>query len=326
MSKKSDEFEKQIYRIYKVLEADKNSVVTWNDKIKDPDNLKQKRQIDITIKKENVFTIVECRIHNKPQDVKWIEELIGRKLSLEADKVIAVSASGFTFGAIKKAEKFGVFLRDVNSITDDEVKLWASKSKISLGLFKYEDVEFYFVVKRKTVLPDIGEIVMKHIQDNYLIDHSFNIIKKTLQEDKFSSTNFPFLGEVLLSNKLSTINKDIFIKKVYFNSKISFLSKEYEVDSVIQFNNIKTPEIKENILSVEKFDIGVNEIIKKGKNVTPIMDFSSFEFDANHQHNGRIVNRFGDNFLIENVFFINGNSLNRMVYDEDNKIIMDFYS
>ena len=44
----------------------------------------------------------------KKQDVKWIEELIGRKQSLRADSVIAVSSAGFTDGAILKAKAFGI--------------------------------------------------------------------------------------------------------------------------------------------------------------------------------------------------------------------------
>ncbi len=53
--------------------------------------------------------------------VKWIEELIGRRVSLEANAIVAVSASGFTSGAIKKQIKYGVLLKDVNELTDEEI-------------------------------------------------------------------------------------------------------------------------------------------------------------------------------------------------------------
>src|SRR3990167_4837804 len=102
----SKKFEKQIKRIHDLIEQP-GSRVTWNDHIPDPDNPVQPRQIDITINRDNSLTIIECRIHAKKQDVKWIEELIGRRMSLKADAVIAVSASGFTEGAIKKAKAYG---------------------------------------------------------------------------------------------------------------------------------------------------------------------------------------------------------------------------
>ncbi len=107
----SSEFEQQIKKIHEVIEQS-GSKITWNDHIPDPENPDQARQIDISVKKNDSLTIIECRIHKKKQDVKWIEELIGRKLSLRADALIAVSSSGFTEGAIKKAKAYGIFLRD----------------------------------------------------------------------------------------------------------------------------------------------------------------------------------------------------------------------
>lgn len=96
----SDTFEQRIHRIHELLEGS-NAIVTWDDKVPDPENPKRPRQIDVTIKRGRHVTLIECRIHHKRQDVKWIEELIGRRASLHAHSVIAVSASGFTAGAIR---------------------------------------------------------------------------------------------------------------------------------------------------------------------------------------------------------------------------------
>ena len=124
----SKEFEKQIARIVKVLEW-QGAKVTWDAKIPDPDNPKQLRQIDILIENKNkTITIVECRIHKNPQDVKWIEEMFGRKCSLNAKIAIAVSASGFTKGAILKASRLGVVLREFSTLTDNEIKSWGNLS------------------------------------------------------------------------------------------------------------------------------------------------------------------------------------------------------
>ncbi len=95
----SREDEQQTARILDILK-EQGAEVTWNDKIPDPDNPEQPRQIDVTIKRDNLLTIAECRLHGRPQDVKWIEELYGRRVSLRASSVIAVSSSGFTSGAI----------------------------------------------------------------------------------------------------------------------------------------------------------------------------------------------------------------------------------
>ena len=142
MSQVSKKFELQITRIHQLIEQP-DAEVTWDDHIPDPDNPEQLRQIDISIKRDGKFTLIECRIHKKRQDVKWIEELIGRRKSLCADAIIAVSASGFTRGAILKAKSHGVILRDIQSLTVQEISNWGKKTKVSITLFKYEQVFMY---------------------------------------------------------------------------------------------------------------------------------------------------------------------------------------
>jgi hypothetical protein len=99
--KKSKAFEQQIHRIHELLDGSGAEVV-WNDHIPDPDNPSQPRQIDVTIRRDGKLTHVECRQHHTRQDVQWIEELIGRRTSLGADSIIAVSSSGFTSGSLKR--------------------------------------------------------------------------------------------------------------------------------------------------------------------------------------------------------------------------------
>ena len=67
-------------RIHQLLEIE-GSTVTWNDHIPDPDNPSRPRQIDVSIRRDGSLTLVECRIHKDPQDVTWVEELMGRRTS-----------------------------------------------------------------------------------------------------------------------------------------------------------------------------------------------------------------------------------------------------
>jgi hypothetical protein len=109
-------FEQQVERIHQLLEVE-GSTVTWNDHIPDPDNPSRPRQIDVSIRRDGALTLIECRIHKDPQDVTWIEELMGRRTSLKADAVIAVSASGFTTTAREKAAAHGIHLRDLAALS-----------------------------------------------------------------------------------------------------------------------------------------------------------------------------------------------------------------
>jgi hypothetical protein len=139
MSKESDAFEQRIHRIHELIDGT-DAGVTWNDRIPDPDNPKRSRQIDVTIRRRDSLTLVECRIHGEPQHVTWIEELIGRKASLKATSVIGVSASGFTEGAVLKAKAHGIFLRDLEQLTTEEVKRWGAIVALTFYYYEFSDL------------------------------------------------------------------------------------------------------------------------------------------------------------------------------------------
>jgi hypothetical protein len=92
-----DALERQVHRIHELL-VRSQADVTWNDHVPDPDNPEQLRQ-----------------------NVKWVEELMGRRQSLMAAEIIGVASAGFTAGAQKKAARFGVRLRDFEQLSDEEI-------------------------------------------------------------------------------------------------------------------------------------------------------------------------------------------------------------
>lgn len=139
---RSQQFEVRISYIHRLLEED-GCVVTWNDRIPDPDNPDRSRQVDVLIKRGDQIVHVECRSHKSPQDVKWIEELIGRRISLAADQVIAASDSGFTEGARRKALTHGIVLRDLQMVTDAEVASWGKRTVIEFSYYKLSNVLFH---------------------------------------------------------------------------------------------------------------------------------------------------------------------------------------
>jgi Restriction endonuclease len=128
----------------KLLEGS-GALVTWNDRIDDPDNPGQGRQIDVTIRRDGAQTLVECRMHRAPQDVKWIEELMGRRTSLQASGAIAVSASGFTEGARRKAQRYGIFLRELDALTETEVESWGIKLVMTVYYYQFENLRLVLV-------------------------------------------------------------------------------------------------------------------------------------------------------------------------------------
>jgi hypothetical protein len=143
--------ERQVERIKRLI-AQEGSEVTWNDRIPDPDNPRQPRQIDITIRRDGRLTIVECRTRRSPQDVTWIEELMGRRESLRADSIIAVSASKFTKGAINKAEANGIILRNLATLSASEIRDWGKACEASLVYYEFKNTRLELTLPQGTQL------------------------------------------------------------------------------------------------------------------------------------------------------------------------------
>jgi hypothetical protein len=180
-TKASAVFEEKIKRIYDLL-ADSGAEVKWNDHISDPDNPAQGRQVDVTIKKAGVLTLVECRRRKSRQDVQWIEELIGRRVSLGAQVVIAVSSSGFTAGAIAKARKHGIILRDLQELTDSEIASWGQRVGLKLFFYEYSDLRISLLFDQERLSKIAPEAARSELRNHPCVQSLFNAAAKKLGE------------------------------------------------------------------------------------------------------------------------------------------------
>ncbi len=278
MKNTSEKFEKQIHRIYKLIEQ-KGSEVTWNDKIPDPDNPDQVRQIDISIKRDGKFTLVECRIQNKVQDVKWIEELIGRRLSLRADAVIAVSNSGFTQGAKQKAKQYGIILRDLQGLTEQEIQEWGCGTRVWLTFFEYADVEIIFVIDAiEGEVPVIDDMVADLEQTNNLY-RIFEMASDVIEQKNPTGQPCRFKGSFKVED-LSVCG--VRIRNVEFIAGVKRIIQELQIPSVVAFD---APHIKgtERGVLIEKVAFGDFEITQSSNTVFVAVDLTLVECPSNSQ-------------------------------------------
>ena len=178
---RSDVFEEKIKRIYDLL-ADSGAEVKWNDHISDPDNPTQERQINVTLRNAGVLTLVECRQRKSRQDVQWIEQLIGRRVSLGAQIVIAVSSSGFTAGAIAKGRKYGIVLRDLRELTDDEIASWGQRVEITLSFYEYSDLRVSLLFDQEGLSKIEPEKARTELRNHPCVQSLFNAAATKLGE------------------------------------------------------------------------------------------------------------------------------------------------
>ena len=179
--KDSTAFEQQIRRIYELI-AESGAEVTWNDHIGDPDNPPRMRQIDVTLRRNGSLTLIECRQHKAAQDVQWIECLIGRRISLGAQSVIAVSSSGFTSGALVKARQYAIVPRDLKRLTDQEVMRWGQRIELTLHYYQYSDLEVSLLFPPESLATINPEALKSELRWHPCIQSLFNAASQKLTE------------------------------------------------------------------------------------------------------------------------------------------------
>lgn len=259
-------------QITTLLEGDK-AEVTWNEKIADPDNPSQQRQIDVLVRKDNLKTLIECRLHKAPQDVKWIEELIGRQLSLRAHAIIAVSSSGFTKGAIAKAKQFGINLRNVDELSSNEILTWSRPIKLSLFYWRFINfkLDLFFdsndleSLNKLTVMDELK----KHPYLHNLLTTHFNIKDNsglTLREKLGKTTHYQAnlaIEKFILSGKL--------VKRVHIDCLVVLEELPLRIPQVLIY---KDPSNSEQGAYIQNFNLGETRIIHNDNNICINLDIS----------------------------------------------------
>lgn len=277
MTRISNEFEQMIARIHDLLEGEE-AQVEWNEKIPDPDNPGRLRQIDVVVRRDGFLGLIECRIHKSKQNVKWVEELIGRRISLKADAVVAVSSNGFTSGAIKKAAKHGILLRNLSSLTDYEIKSWARAIRISLFFYKYQEFDTFLHFDRE----DLNAVNMQKIADelkNYhglrsiltapleIIDGENLIIKENQNKTvrfaiQFRIDGFHLQGKV--------------VKEIEVKGKAALERQDLNMPLMLAYGQPST-DAKERNVYVQKFNMGQTSIVHHQGVVSICLDLSKLD-------------------------------------------------
>jgi hypothetical protein len=285
MTRQSDAFEQQISRLHELIEGS-DAEVTWNDRIPDPDNPDQPRQIDVSIKRESTFTIVECRLHKEPQDVKWIEELMGRRLSLRANTAIAVSASGFTEGAIKKAQAHGIFLRDLDELAAAEIESWGCLISMTIYYYQYENL----VLGLHFGAESAGRIDMTRAAEelkNYPGRQSlFNASTRELDRLKLITVEKGRRRPVNFRIRLRLEDFRVCgepVIDVEFSGTVRLVEQALEVPAVVAYRN-PADSHRDNSVVIQRTSLGeTGVIVHEGYRVATVLDLSLLKLPPNSQ-------------------------------------------
>jgi hypothetical protein len=275
--KDSTAFEQQIRRIYELI-AESGAEVTWNDHIGDPDNPPRTRQIDVTLRRNGALTLIECRLHKAPQDVQWIECLIGRRISLGAQSVIAVSSSGFTAGALAKARQYGIIARDLQRLTDKEVESWGQRIKLTLYYYQYSELEVSLGFSPETV-PSINHNALKlELRSHPIVLSLFNAAAKHLTDQNLLSGplkghNVKFGIDIVLDVPLSGGQ----VERAAVEGRAELVAINADAPLVRAYGEPNTPSTQREAVIEDFHSIGHTSITHSGDRISTFVDLSQFE-------------------------------------------------
>ena len=192
-----------------------------NLEVKSPDKLfdyasEIYREVDISIKGKlgtnPILIVIECRDRGRPQNVTWIEQLKTKRDGIRANKMIAVSTSGFSPNAVILAEKYGIGIRNVNDLDAKELSGWIANNEVVdiLNSFEVEKVDYVVTdsselgdVAPKATLPTFGERATNKRGTNKTVDKVF-ILKNTGQRFSINDlvSRIKFQDNTLLFDKV----------------------------------------------------------------------------------------------------------------------------
>jgi hypothetical protein len=159
------EFEKLIARIEQAM-APSGAAVRSPDRV--PDRVTgELREVDASIRYKvgtcPILVTIECRDRSSVEDVRWIEQLAEKKRSIGASMTLAVSSSGFSDPAMKKASVAGIEIRTLSDMALEDFRQWLAVQHVALDVREWSlselALELYDAPDDAELVPALQESV-----------------------------------------------------------------------------------------------------------------------------------------------------------------------
>jgi len=178
---------------------------------------------------------------------------------------------------VKKAHAFGIILRDLLSLTEEEIAAWGRVSKVSLTFYEYTVVQLLFWVYNRVlpinIVDKIHEFFTQNPREFYGV---FEKVSELLDDQRPQPPailadvgfNVPWLVEGCV------------IDGVSFQANIRTVSREIATPAVVLYD---APEkgTSERKVSVEMTELENFEVTKSSNNVLIAIDLSGVQTPRN---------------------------------------------
>lgn len=204
MPKRSNPFQRITHRIYKALSGP--SIKVEESAFVKEKNSDAEREVDIlitsTIASHTLRIAIECRDHQRDQDITWVDSLIGKYDNLDIQKVIAISHSDFSKPAKQKAGQHNI---ELITLKEAEKIDWAKKLGPPL-------IQFFGFRNRPLI---VG--IFSGSQELLKIEYTFEGEVKNEEPSEIAVAQF-FLG--YYKNSLNNLASNELVKYVFLNWKM----------------------------------------------------------------------------------------------------------
>ncbi len=236
MPKRTNNFQLLIHKIYENL-VDGSTQVTESGMVWDSQG-EILREVDILIERkgmnsdESFSWMIECRDRSRKESIEWIDGLIGKSLSLNVNKVVAVSSKGFARSAIKKAAANGIDTITLKKCLDLDTPEYLRSFEFLLSDERYKfhigDVELLDINYKKIDYPlDAIDswLIRKRGTDEYIV---FRNCIENMFSDLISS---PTTSKILCDEAIS--------KGAYYGDQVAVSKKmaKFHKDLIVRFND-----------------------------------------------------------------------------------------
>lgn len=224
--------------------------------------------------------LIECRDRQSQGKApkSWIEQLLGRQQVGKFNKVIAVSSTGFSPGAIELANKFGIEIHVLSEIKIDQISDWFQVQKLFLSkpiitlekctIYISEDTneELRLIFKRILSTLKLDDLVF-HFKSN---ENKFSLNQLFIQafNSYYKSINTPIPEQDHVSIDLIaeypneykhyfivTDKGNIRINQILFIGELNNKIDEVPLVNITKYSNLS---VNEDIATSVKYNFQVN--------------------------------------------------------------------
>jgi hypothetical protein len=274
MSKRSNAFQRLIKYIHEQIEPAGGTVTESACLLEKNIPSPIEREVDVLIEREvnskKVLIAVECRDRSSKDDIQWIDELIGKYLNLPVNRVIAVSNSGFTNGAVKKAYANDIELRTLDEAlstvwSEEFTKLGIAYSSRSFNVEKVI-LDFSPPVHKKITPTDViwyrGEKIglMKNFIAICTGEHERKIILDYFYENFLNvfKTRADLKRDIIIEHKIPIKEYYIILpeRNVHKIQSVTVRIKgtAQVKDIPVSFHDYQNARVTKGIIDIEGFD------------------------------------------------------------------------